>query len=48
MYEKQENFDWHSLHREYNTTSGAFLMATRRAMVSNISQPPLIVAQHKK
>jgi hypothetical protein len=47
MLEKLGNLDWHS--SEFtNSTGGASLTATRRAMASNITQPSLIVAQHSK
>jgi hypothetical protein len=46
MYKELGNLDWHSSAPYYNGIGGAFLIAARRAMASNISQPPLIVAQH--
>jgi hypothetical protein len=48
LYQEMGNLDWHSLNQGYYGTTGAFLTAARRAMVSNISQSPLIVAQHTK
>jgi hypothetical protein len=46
IYEKLENLDWHSLEIPNDIAVGAFLTAARRAMTSNISQLPLLVAQH--
>jgi hypothetical protein len=48
LYQEKGNLDWHSLNQDYDSTAGAFLTAARRAMASNISQPPLIVEQHTR
>jgi hypothetical protein len=46
--EKLGNLDWHSLGRDDDMTVGAFLTAARRAMASNIGQPPIVISQHIK
>jgi hypothetical protein len=46
MYDVMGNLDWHILKGSH--IGGAFLIAARRAMASNISQSPIIVAEHAK
>jgi hypothetical protein len=50
IYEKQGTLGWHTLHNTFNHNPGvgAFLKATRRAIISNINHPHLAVAKHPK
>lgn len=51
FYQKENSLAWNHLPEGISETDllgGAALLAARKAMISNINQPPVVITKHKK